>query len=287
MRWYSWSAALLVLVGAGLAGARGTAGDRAKLQGSWQVVGFEQNGKKPSGPEMEILSLWMGRVVIDGNRIALVRGSRTGTLGRFTLNEAASPRAVDLVISNGRGREETRPGIYSLKGDELRVCIAGDGSDKRPTDFTTGPSLKRWVYVLRRQGAGEAAAFDLRFREVERLTGRWRLTSVRVGEVAATPEQLRGLDVSVNGLVNQSLVFRRDRRVLGEAGYLVDPMRFNLMEVVVRRDVPLAPCLTLEAGAYRGTYSAVRPGELRIFVSRQGPQAAGSPLVTLLLRRQG
>lgn len=101
-----------------------------KLQGTWVRVSVDVNGKKTE----------------DGNRPAgeavtlTIQGDKFGG-ETFTLDPTKSPKHIDVLSVDDKGRAITLPGIYELKDGELKVCFPfpfGGKFDKigqRPTEF--------------------------------------------------------------------------------------------------------------------------------------------------------
>ncbi len=264
--------------------------DTAKLQGSWRFISVEQNGKKTAGVEMEVHGTWVGRVVIRGNHVELAHGKQASPFGTFTLNPAADPPAMDLRVKDGPDGEQSVPGIYSLRGDELRVCFADESSGRRPTALSGAAGTKQVVYVFKRMSRAEIDAHALWGRQAEKLAGSWVVTGLKIGDDAAPAEQLKGLNVQLRVSSALGLTFRRDRNVLSTAAFRMDPMRFNRLDLVLGSRLTFGPGLELAAGLYGGTYGSRQPDRLHLVFRpmNAGGQPTGTgPTVTLELRRNG
>jgi uncharacterized protein (TIGR03067 family) len=113
-------------------------GDLAKIQGAWQVVSAELNGKPDPSRQG-------ARVVFTGG--AVTRTSPTAAAkGTFRLDAAAKPGAIDLTYTEGPDKGKTFQGIYSLEGDTLKFCFS-----LRPTEFTSKPTTGSLLLVLQRE----------------------------------------------------------------------------------------------------------------------------------------
>jgi uncharacterized protein (TIGR03067 family) len=116
---------------------------REKLQGSWQVVSIELVGS----PYKQAGGLWV------------IRGDKITGVGTFRLVPGTNPKALDLLtVTNQRWL-----GIYSLEGDELKMCFACSGklADRegcnRPQDFE--PRKMHLVITARRTNVQPLASF--------------------------------------------------------------------------------------------------------------------------------
>jgi uncharacterized protein (TIGR03067 family) len=102
-----------------------TDGDR--IQGTWKVVFVEDSGR--TGLQGAISNL---RFVFAGDRMTTeIAGRKSESF--FTLDPSTTPKSIHL--SEG-GR--TKPGIYDLQGDTLRICIS-EFTDEQPTAFDSQP----------------------------------------------------------------------------------------------------------------------------------------------------
>ena len=72
-------------------------------------------------------------------------GVETG--GTFEVDNSKSPAQIEIHCTAGADSGSSWPGIYELKGDQLRVCYARRGK-KRPTAFSAidNPSLMMITY---------------------------------------------------------------------------------------------------------------------------------------------
>ncbi len=108
--------------------------DLEKLQGEWTMVGGEAEGKPV--PEQNIQQV-AGRYVITGNSFLLTSSRKDeGDGGTFTLDESKTPKTIDFHLTRGRYKGKTQLAIYSLTGDELKLCIARPDIP-RPSAFAT------------------------------------------------------------------------------------------------------------------------------------------------------
>jgi uncharacterized protein (TIGR03067 family) len=132
---------LLPLLGA----AAETCGDNANreletLQGVWAVESLEHHGSPTFfGTRLE----GRGEVRFTGDKMTLAHfhaperpKGQAFYQPRFTvkLPPSRSPKAIDLIALNGPQKGKTAPGIYQLKGDVLRVCLAMEDG-QRPAEF--------------------------------------------------------------------------------------------------------------------------------------------------------
>ena len=128
--------ALLAVAGLLLA-ADAPKDDTAKIQGTWKVVSAEDSGRK--APEESIKDL---KWTITKDSITYKVGPKT-TRWIFRLDPDKKPKWIDLTEG-----ERTRPAIYELDGDTLKVCF-GEGSQKeRPTAFESKPNSPNDVLIV-------------------------------------------------------------------------------------------------------------------------------------------
>jgi uncharacterized protein (TIGR03067 family) len=121
--------------------------DRARLQGAWKVVSGEANGKP--APEDAVKG---ARMVFQGNRVtARTDNGKTRSL-TFKLRPGRRPKAIDLT---NPARKQTLLGIYSLKGDTLRVCFGAPGA-ARPKTLAAKEGSNAVLFVLKRIPSGKS-----------------------------------------------------------------------------------------------------------------------------------
>jgi uncharacterized protein (TIGR03067 family) len=120
--------------------------DLEKLQGAWQMIAFEMDGRKiPPGS---------ARIVIEGNNFtSLSMGAQYE--GTMVVDATATPKTFDVKFHKGPHQGETSLGIYELDGDTWRICI-GLAGVKRPTRFAAEPGTGHALETLTRAAAGAA-----------------------------------------------------------------------------------------------------------------------------------
>lgn len=146
--------------------------DDPLIQGHWQVVSQEVEGNVLV--EKNVGAEW---VELQGNVFRMKHaGTETVTQRLFELNPIGSNRQIDLFGTQDRAHEGT--GIYSLDGDNLKLCIAPP-DQARPQDFSSKSGPRYIVTVLRRV-----------LSDAELMQGRWRMVSQKFADQEIVLEQL-------------------------------------------------------------------------------------------------
>ena len=128
-----------------VAPARDTAQEELDaLQGTWQVVSYERDGKPGDAKAIEGRTL-----VVDKGTFVDAQAGKTLGKGTLTLDPAASPRTIDALFTEGFPKGKTSKGIYERDGDTLKACAATIGKD-RPTNFTAPAGSGRMLVTYRR-----------------------------------------------------------------------------------------------------------------------------------------
>ena len=71
--------------------------------------------------------------------LSFAEGSTIASAGTFKLNEAASPKTIDITYDAGPNQGQTALGIYEIRaGNRHRLCIAPPGA-ARPSKFESRP----------------------------------------------------------------------------------------------------------------------------------------------------
>lgn len=112
----------------------------AKLEGTWKLVGGEAKGEAISKEEVESATM----TVKEGAYEFASKSEREK--GKFLLNPATSPAQLDIDITEGESKGKKQVGIYELKGDRLKFCVAPPGETTRPTKFGTSPQDTFMIY---------------------------------------------------------------------------------------------------------------------------------------------
>ncbi|HKB40636.1 MAG TPA: TIGR03067 domain-containing protein [Gemmataceae bacterium] len=117
-----------------------------KMQGTWQVVGVELDGKKQPQAEVEKTKL---RLTIKGNKYVYKAGDTEVSEGSFEIDTTKDPKTIDASGTTKTGKVEKTIGIYEFKGDTMRVCLVPAG-EERPKEFATKADSKAAVMEYKR-----------------------------------------------------------------------------------------------------------------------------------------
>jgi uncharacterized protein (TIGR03067 family) len=115
--------------------------ENQELQGTWQIISGEANGKP--APEAAIKDI---KWIIKDKTVTIQTADGPAVKLTLKLDPAQKIKAIDLTNSE---RKETIRGIYDLKKETLRLCLGAPGED-RPRAFATRDNLKVVLFVLKR-----------------------------------------------------------------------------------------------------------------------------------------
>jgi uncharacterized protein (TIGR03067 family) len=120
--------------------------ESAKLQGTWVRIYVDVDGKKTDDGKKK-----------SGEAVTLVvKGDKFGD-DTFKLDPTKNPKHIDLAIVDDKGKSIPWPGIYELKGDELKVCFPYPFEGKldkiaiRPTAFGSKRGGNEVLEVYKRE----------------------------------------------------------------------------------------------------------------------------------------
>ncbi len=93
-------------------------------------------------------------LIIKGERWKLEFGlgeSKETHAGTQKLDSTKNPKAIDIKVTEGQGKDVKLFGIYELDGDNYKVCFSSGSSQKdRPRDFDAEPDTNRALFVFKR-----------------------------------------------------------------------------------------------------------------------------------------
>ena len=115
---------------------------KGELDGTWMMVSSTFDGRATAAEVVKKRSM----VIRDGKLIAVIDGAEKDPL-TMTLDPTKKPRQIDLARPNGKG---AALGIYSVEGDELKLCYGEPGKD-RPTEFASPDGGRVYLLVLKRE----------------------------------------------------------------------------------------------------------------------------------------
>jgi uncharacterized protein (TIGR03067 family) len=126
------------------------ADEMKKLEGEWQAVEVEINGKKRTNDDDEVKKL---RVVIKGNNMTIRSSDGAGAERKktFKIDPSKSPKEIDITSLDGQEKDQIAAGIYKFEKDRLIICIPNfKDPTVRPKEFKAGADDGVLLVVLER-----------------------------------------------------------------------------------------------------------------------------------------
>ena len=143
-----FTAALLMIASSPLAtGADPTAKpdpahELKALEGTWEVVSHEVNGKKASDAGYASLR----KIVISAGKIELFAEGKADH--PIKIDPTKSPKAINVYYPDAMKFGAHGKGIYELEKDKLTICLPLSFEAERPTRFSSKDGHE--LYVMRR-----------------------------------------------------------------------------------------------------------------------------------------
>jgi uncharacterized protein (TIGR03067 family) len=137
--------AILVTIGS-LTGVYGyqtdrTAKEKETLQGTWTLVRLVDGGNEQLKDDLK-----RRRITIKGD--SYVHSIDELTFHAvYRIDPAKTPKQMDITFEDGPQKGLTMLAIYSLDGDELKIC----GGLTRPTEFFSKPNSEMILFVCKRE----------------------------------------------------------------------------------------------------------------------------------------
>lgn len=138
---------VLALVGASMALSAGNdtanvnKSDLASIQGTWQLISAEKDGKKTPADVVSKI-----KVVIKGSSHSVYFGDMVVAKEiPFIIDAAKKPKTTEDRLPDGK----VIRGIYELNGDTLKSCVAS-ADKERPTKFAAKPGSGHTLRLFKR-----------------------------------------------------------------------------------------------------------------------------------------
>jgi uncharacterized protein (TIGR03067 family) len=119
--------------------------DLRAFKGIWRVTSKEVDGKKLSEEEIKgVIATWDG-----SGRCSVRRGDTVIGAGAVKLDATKKPKTIDVAFTEGEFKGKTALGVYEIKNDVFRVCVARPGGE-RPAEFSARVGSGCILIVFRR-----------------------------------------------------------------------------------------------------------------------------------------
>jgi uncharacterized protein (TIGR03067 family) len=116
----------------------------SEIDGTYSFVSFEANGK--SGAQVPTADLKETKFVFKGTNFTMHRKNEKQDM-TFSVDADKKPKQIDLTRKSENGKSQSVPGIYSLEGKRLTICIDETGK-LRPKEFVTKGFERTSMLVL-------------------------------------------------------------------------------------------------------------------------------------------
>jgi uncharacterized protein (TIGR03067 family) len=127
-----------------------TKDDLDKLRGTWLTVYLVNDGKTVMDEKTPPKRGPATKLVYEGYTWMVKVGDKTVAKGTFKIDAAKSPKEIDILDESGKKNEKTKLGIYEIRGDTYKFCLAPAGK-ARPKEFTSKQGSEHSLGVCKRE----------------------------------------------------------------------------------------------------------------------------------------
>ena len=125
-------------------------GDFERLRGTWVTVSLVNNGKTLVDEKTPPKEDPATKLVYDADKWMIRIGDKTVASGTFKIDSTKKPKEIDVFDESGKKNEQTKLGIYEVKDDTYRFCLAPAGKP-RPKEFTSKEGSGHSLGVMKRE----------------------------------------------------------------------------------------------------------------------------------------
>ncbi|OAI48441.1 hypothetical protein AYO44_06920 [Planctomycetaceae bacterium SCGC AG-212-F19] len=156
------------LAAAVLTSAQEPSQDHKAIQGTWLVVGYDQDGKQPPAEILKKMKMVIQadkitikpRLVVEvvpftKDKVKFSLDDGKSDESQFKLDPSKKTKVLDLTWRGDRGETKTTKGMYLLDDNTLRICFAL-AHQNRPKKFPDEPKSGLVRMVLKRDAADKA-----------------------------------------------------------------------------------------------------------------------------------
>jgi RNA polymerase sigma factor (sigma-70 family) len=176
--------------------------DEDAIQGTWKLVHLDQVNHEPTKDEKAAWAAGSFKVVITAYKIIYPDKIE----GTYQLDPTKTPKRFDFTIVSD---QKTAPGIYSLDGDELRICIGRAGDREPPASFDVkkargGMLPTSWTYQRddappeKGKDADKAPEGSVA-KELKALQGDWNVVELASDGQKASADDVKGMRWTFKG----------------------------------------------------------------------------------------
>lgn len=120
------------------------AGAQSSVEGTWELIYFERDGKEVK------LKAGGTHSVFTGDKFVLKRGEEVVAAGTSTFDRTSDPVRAISTYTEGPDEGKTFKSICQFDSDKIKFCRAGSPDDDYPTEFKTTPGSGVLVSIYRR-----------------------------------------------------------------------------------------------------------------------------------------
>ena len=202
--------------------------DNEAIQGTWAVVRLDQINHEPSKEERAYWESGQFKLAITADRLIYPDQSE----GRYTLDPTKQPKEME-VTTVVNGITMAAPAIYSLQGDDLRICMGRGGDRERPAEFDIAkakPGTFPTCWTLKRArnepkgskvSPNPSTAADPTTKDDEKLQGPWQAISGETANEKLPAAVLQGIKMTFAG----AKVSLTRGAASGDASVTLDPTK--------------------------------------------------------------
>jgi uncharacterized protein (TIGR03067 family) len=122
------------------------------LTGTWKVESLVFDGQERDQAKGAFYIYQDGKVTQKSPR-----GERKST---YKIDTSKKPATIDMTAQGGQRDGMTSKGIFEVKGDELKICIAFMPDAERPKTFAADAGSGNALVVLKKDTSGAAEKAD-------------------------------------------------------------------------------------------------------------------------------